>query len=68
MNTTPKGYQPLSSMLEKRVLSLRRSVEAGKSLLKLLIHLHDREIAQENLTINDVYIKLSLLVSIDPIL
>ena len=63
MNADPTGHEKLSPMMAARATNLRWKIETAKALLKLLIHLHDRDIAQEKLTINDVYIKPSSFVS-----
>ena len=63
MNADTTGYEKLSPMMAARAPNLRWKIETAKALLKLLIHLHDRDIAQEKLTINDVYIKPSSFVS-----
>ena len=63
MNANPPGHEPLLTMMAKRTPNLLWRIETAKALLKLLIHLHDREIAQENLKISDVFIKTSSFVS-----
>ena len=57
MNATPTGYKPLVTVLEASTQGLRWRVETGKAILKCLKFLHERDTAQENLSINDVFIK-----------
>ena len=58
-NIPRKGYTSVVSVLEGRKLRLRESVLIAKGSLESLFKLHELDIVQKDLSLNDIYIRVS---------
>ena len=63
----PNGYQTLTGLVDGKALTLREAMAIGKELLTIICNLHSHELVQEDLTIYDVFVKVSMSVSINKV-